>query len=184
MSEEQKPILIPSLWEDPSSPAPEHKPNSKSKTLTESQIRDAQMKARTQKEAAAILGVHISTYKKYAIMYGIDKEVLNQAAVGIPRPGNRKNEKYKVEDIIQGKHPNFPPWHLKHKLLQQGYMEEKCSNCGFCERRITDHRVPLVIDFIDGDRTNHLYENIRMLCFNCTFLIRGNLNGATKEYIY
>ena len=28
------------------------------------------------------------------------------------------------------------------------------------ERRITDFRVPLIIDFIDGDKTNHKRENI------------------------
>ena len=43
---------------------------------------------------------------------------------------------------------------------------------------------PLVLDFIDGDRKNHLYENLRMLCFNCSFLINGNLTGPRKEYEY
>ena len=39
--------------------------------------------------------------------------------------------------------------------------EEKCCSCGFEERRITDYRVPLKIDFLDGDTTNHKLDNIK-----------------------
>ena len=60
-------------------------------------------------------------------------------------------------------------------------MLEKCNNCGFEEKRLTDGKVPLVLDFIDGDRKNHEYENLRMLCFNCSFLINGNLSGPKKR---
>ena len=28
------------------------------------------------------------------------------------------------------------------------------------------------------------YENLKMLCFNCSFLINGNLTGPRKEYEY
>ena len=40
------------------------------------------------------------------------------------------------------------------------------------------------LDFIDGNRKNHKHENLRMLCFNCSFLINGNLTGPKKEYEY
>jgi len=69
-------------------------------------------------------------------------------------------------------------------LLENGYLQEKCNNCGFDERRVTDFRVPLVLDFLDGDKKNHNYDNLRMLCFNCSFLINGNLTGPKKEYEY
>ena len=39
-------------------------------------------------------------------------------------------------------------------------------------------------DFLDGDRKNHKYEYLRMICFNCSFLINGNLSGPKKEYEY
>ena len=42
----------------------------------------------------------------------------------------------------------------------------------------------LVLDFVDGNRKNHNYDNLRMLCFNCSFLINGNLTGPKKEYEY
>ena len=31
-------------------------------------------------------------------------------------------------------------------------MLEKCNCCGFEEKRVTDGKVPLVLDFIDGNR--------------------------------
>jgi len=49
---------------------------------------------------------------------------------------------------------------------------------------LTDGKVPLVLDFKDGDRKNHKYDNLRMLCFNCSFLLNGNLTGPKKEYEY
>ena len=75
-----------------------------------------------------------------------------------------------------------------HNILilsnHNGYMLEKCNCCGFEEKRLADGKVPLVLDFIDGDRKNHKYENLRMLCFNCSFLLNGNLTGPKKEYEY
>ena len=41
------------------------------KPLLESEIKDAQKKARSAMEAARILGVSYNTYKKYARKYGI-----------------------------------------------------------------------------------------------------------------
>jgi hypothetical protein len=81
-------------------------------------------------------------------------------------------------------YPNYPIHKLKKRLLNNGYMLEKCNSCGFEERRVTDFKVPLVLDFIDGDRCNHKYDNLRMLCFNCSFLINGNLTGPKAEYEY
>jgi 5-methylcytosine-specific restriction endonuclease McrA len=152
--------------------------------LLESEIRDIQRKARSASEAAKLLGVSYNTYKKYAKEYGIFEDLKNPTGIGI-RKGSQSSQGYhSLDDIIAGKYPNYPVWKLKRRLLLSGYMEEKCCNCGFEERRITDHRVPLVLDFIDENKKNHKYDNLRMLCFNCSFLIRGNLTGPKKEYEY
>ena len=137
------------------------------KPLMESEIKDAQKKARSAMEAARILGVSYNTYKKYARKYGIFEDLKNPDGVGIKKGYNLKRGKFALEDILDGK-----------------YMQEKCNSCGFEERRVTDHKVPLVLDFIDGNRKNHKHENLRMLCFNCSFLINGNLTGPKKEYEY
>ena len=154
------------------------------KPLLESEIRDVQSKARSAMEAARLLGVSYNTYKKYAKSYGIFEELKNPNGTGIRKGYNIKRGKYSLDDILKGKYPEYPIWKLKQRLLNNGYMLEKCNECGFEEKRIVDGKVPLVLDFIDGDRKNHLYENLRMLCFNCSFLINGNLSGPKKEYEY
>ena len=154
------------------------------KPLLESEIRDTQKKARSAMEAARLLGVSYNTYKKYARKYEIFEDLKNPDGVGIKKGYNLKRGKYSLDDILKGKYPEYPIWKLKQRLLHNGYMLEKCNECGFEEKRIIDGKVPLVLDFIDGDRKNHLYENLRMLCFNCSFLINGNLTGPKKEYEY
>lgn len=152
--------------------------------LMESEIRDAQSKSRSAMEAARVLGVSYNTYKKYAKMYGIFEDLINQKGVGVSKGFNIKRGKYALDDILSGKYPDYPSWKLRHRLLTNGYMLERCNNCGFDEKRLTDNRVPLVLDYIDGNRKNHKYENLQMLCLNCTFLINGNLSGSKKEYQY
>lgn len=154
------------------------------KPLLEHEIKEVQKKARSAMEAARLLGVSYNTYKKYARKYGIFEDLKNPNGIGIRKGYNIKRGKYSLEDIIKGKYPEYPVWKLKQRILLNGYMLEKCNNCGFEERRVTDNRVPLVLDFIDGNRKNHLYDNLRMLCFNCSYLINGNLTGPRKDYSY
>ena len=152
--------------------------------LLKSEIQEAQTKARSAMEAARLLGVSYNTYKKYARKYEIFEDLKNPNGDGIRKGYNIKRGKFSLDDILKGKYPDYPVWKLKQRLLHNGYMLEKCNNCGFEEQRLIDGKVPLVLDHIDGDRCNHKYENLRMLCFNCSFLINGNLSGPKKEYEY
>mgnify|MGYP003679600670 FL=1 len=152
--------------------------------LMESEIKEVQTKARSAAEAARLLGVSYNTYKKYAREYGIFENLKNPHGIGIRKGSNPHSFAHGLDDILAGKYPEYPTWKLKKRLLDNGYLEEKCANCGFEERRITDFRVPLVLDFIDGDKKNHLYTNLRMICFNCSFLINGNLTGPKANYEY
>ena len=152
--------------------------------LLESEIKGIQKKARSAAEAAKLLGVSYNTYKKYAKQYGIFEDLKNPFGLGIRKGTNTHSGFHPLDDVLAGKYPNYPIWKLKRRLLLNSYMEEKCNNCGFCERRVTDHRVPLVLDFLDANKKNHAYDNLSMLCFNCSFLINGNLTGPRKEYEY
>lgn len=152
--------------------------------LLESEIKEVQRKARSAMEAARILGVSYNTYKKYAREYGIFEDLKNPQGIGIRKGSSANGGVLALDDILAGNHPDYPVWKLKKRLLLNGYLLEKCNNCGFEERRITDFRVPLVLDHIDGNKKNHTYDNLRMLCFNCSFLINGNLTGPKKNYEY
>jgi len=152
--------------------------------LFENQIKQAQRISKSAAEAARNLKVSYNTYKKYAKMYGIFDNLKNPDGHGIRKGGIGVMNLYNMDDIFNGKYPRYAVWKLKRRLLNGGYMEEKCSNCGFCERRIIDYKVPLILDFIDADRKNFKYDNLRMLCYNCSFLINGDIFGKKREFFY
>lgn len=152
------------------------------KPLLEDEIKEVQKKARSAMEAARLLGVSYNTYKKYAKIYGIFEDLKNPGGTGIRKGYNVKRGKYSLEGLLQGKYPEYPVYKLKSRIILNGYMTEKCNICGFEERRITDHKVPLVLDFLDGNRKNHKWENLRFLCLNCYFLNIGNLTGPRADY--
>ena len=66
---------------------------------------------------------------------------------------------------------------FKNKLFDSGYVPKVCGSCGFSEERVTDGKMPLLIDFVDGNLNNRKLDNIRPLCYNCFFLIVGDRNS-------
>ena len=146
------------------------------KPILESQIKAAQEKSRSAFEAARTLGISYNTYKKYAKLYGIFEDLKNPYGIGIERAKKIKNKKYHIDDLIAGKHLKYPLFKFKNKLFDSGYLPKVCSSCGFSEERITDGKMPLLIDFLDGNLNNRKLENIRALCYNCFFLLVGERN--------
>ena len=144
--------------------------------LMESQIKAAQEKSRSAFEAARTLGVSYNTYKKYAKMYGVFDDLKNPYGIGIEKAKGIKNKKYHIDDLIAGKHLKYPLHKFKNKLFDSGYVPKVCSSCGFGEERITDGKMPLLIDFLDGNLNNRVLDNIRPLCYNCFFLLVGERN--------
>lgn len=61
----------------------------------------------------------------------------------------------------------------------------KCTKCGWGEVNKRTGKIPLHIDHIDGDNTNHKEENLDLICPNCHSLTStfGSLNtGKGREY--
>ena len=56
-------------------------------------------------------------------------------------------------------------WNLKRNLLIEE-SDYSCTVCKFSERR-SDGTCILQIDHIDGDRSNNLRDNLRVVCPNC-----------------
>ena len=142
--------------------------------LLESEIKKAQNKARSAMEAARILGVSFNTYKKYAKKYDIFEDLKNPDGNGIRKGYNIKRGKFSLDDILKGKYPDYPVWKLKQRLLLNGYMLEKCNNCGFEEKRVTDGKVPLVLDFLD--LRTYSVSVIRFLQHLIKLLVRSYLH--------
>jgi hypothetical protein len=158
----------------------------RSTILLQSQIEGAMRVTRSNRAAAEYLRVSFNMYRRYARSYSNAEGVSlfeahkNQAGVGVSK--NRVVDlRQKVDDILLGKHPKYPPYKLFKRLLQSGYIEECCKSCGFHQKRPTDLKTPLVLNHIDRDRTNHKFENLEVLCYNCYFVLVGNLRGALMK---
>lgn len=162
---------------------------STAKNLTESQIRYAMLNSKSNREAARFLHVSFQTYRKYAKRYRDSETGLtlfemhkNQAGKNISKSTVLQEGYYRLSDILEGKRPDYNRTKLKRRLIRNNILEEKCQRCGFEERRILDYAVPLLLDWIDGDTTNHRRENLQLLCYNCYFLTVNNVAGK-KLYL-
>lgn len=155
------------------------------KNITESRIRHAMEHTKSCRTAAEFLNISINTYRKYAKLYideetGLDLYELhkNQEGSGIRKYSRpRKTSYYALHDILSGRHPEYSQPRLRKRLVEHSILAEKCSRCGFDERRIVDYAVPLLLDWIDGDSTNHRRDNLQLLCYNCYFLTVNNVAG-------
>jgi hypothetical protein len=156
------------------------------KPLTKEEILDVQKVSISAHDASRKLGVTYPTYKKYARIFGIHTLINFPPAKGVKPKGcliNPYKGKYPIDDVLQNKWPDFPIHRLKDKLIRSGKKEACCEQCGFKERRITDGKIPLLLNFDDGNKKNHLIENLKILCYNCTFTSgRGYLRKGLKQF--
>jgi hypothetical protein len=152
--------------------------------LLQSQIEQAMKVTRSNRSAAEYLRVSYPLYRRFAKQYtNSDGLTLfdahkNQAGSGMNKisPSQRRS---KLDDILLGKHPNYPREKLLTRLIINNYFPEQCSNCGFCQKRPTDLKTPLVLNTLNGSRTDYRLENLEILCYNCYFVNVGNL--TTKD---
>lgn len=153
------------------------------KNYLQSDLEAVQSISKSAKEAAELLGCSYNVYKSWAKKYGIDI----QAEFFVPKgAGQKKGQKHP----FQGKHPldriiknEFDKVNLnlfKDKLISSNFKEEKCEGCGFDEKRVLDGKIPLFVSFKDGNRKNFALENVRILCYNCAFLVGDFFRNANK----
>lgn len=149
--------------------------------LLESEIEEAQSKTSCATEAARYLEINYRTYKKWCLIYG--KWKTNPWGRGMKRKWDPNKGKYPLNEILDGKFPNYPPYRLKDLLIRSKTKEAKCEVCDFEERRFTDHKIPLLLNFRDGDERNHRLDNLQMLCYNHYFTVgRGWIRRGKVEF--
>ncbi len=54
---------------------------------------------------------------------------------------------------------------LRERLIEEGLKERRCEMCGLTQW--AERPAPLQLDHINGDRTDHRIDNLRILCANC-----------------
>lgn len=88
--------------------------------LTEAQIRYAMKNSKSNSGGARFLNVSLTTYQKYSKLY-IDETTgktlwdlhKNQRGKGVKKPYNVTRGKFSLDDILDGKYPDYPVFLLK-----------------------------------------------------------------------
>jgi len=157
----------------------------KAKPLSKQMILAAMNKTMSNRAASRYLGVSYIHYKKWAKNYDATKEGYpdlfeqhkNQSGKGIPKFLNGSVKQPAVLDIIEGRvdSSHFSASKIRERMIGEGYLEDCCSHCSFNERRVLDYKVPLIMNFKDGNKKNYKLDNVELLCYNCYFLRVGNI---------
>ena len=158
----------------------------KAKHLSKDQVVSAMNKTKSVRAAARYLNVSYIHMKKWMKFYKNEDDITlfdahkNQSGKGIPKflsnNGTRKKDPALL-DVIEGRidPSHFNPQKIKYRLIEEGYLKEECSNCGFQERRVTDYKIPLILHFKDRNKQHYRLDNMEMFCYNCYFLMVGEV---------
>jgi hypothetical protein len=159
---------------------------SRAKSITKEMVLSAMDKTKSVRAAARYLNCSYQHLKKYMKMYKDENGVSlfevhkNQCGKGIPKFLSNsqfsKNDPA-ILDVIEGRvdASHFNPQKLKYRMITDGYLKEECANCGFHERRVSDYKTPLIMHFKDGNKQHYGLNNIEMLCYNCYYLMVGDV---------
>jgi hypothetical protein len=159
----------------------------KAKPLLKSDIERAMRMTKSNRSASRYLHVSYIHFKKWAKHYKVDENDLNsptlfdshknQSGKGIPKFLSNKGKEPALKDVIEGRVPidSYTPEKLKNRLVYEGYIEECCVKCQFAERRVLDYKIPLILNFKDGNKKNWSLDNLELLCYNHYFLYVGNI---------
>ena len=155
---------------------PKKKNPFRSKPIPKSRIKWAIESTLSIRAAAKYLGVAYNTFKKYAKLYEVWAPL--DSAAGIRTSNTTGFKPVELEDIFSGKHPSYSNTKLLHRCFREGYLAEECGNCGYDEYRAYDMSKPLMLDYLDDDGTNKELANLRVLCYNCFYLLKMDRLGV------
>jgi hypothetical protein len=153
----------------------------RTRVLMQTQIENAMKVTRSNRAAAEYLRVSYNLYKRFAKLYKNKEGVclfdahLNQAGSGISKTHVSK-KRFELDQILLGNYPQYPRERLLRRMIISGYIEEKCNQCGYCQKRPTDLKTPLVLHHLNRNQTDHRRENLEILCYNCYFVMVGDLS--------
>jgi hypothetical protein len=129
--------------------------------VTDEQIIEACNTSHSMAHASSKVDLNYKTFAKRAKLLGVWNP--NQSGKGMNKTSNGKG--ILLSDILNGKHPQYQSNKLRIRLIKEGIKEHMCECCGL--REWNDRPIPLEVNHIDGVRTNHLLENLELICPNC-----------------
>ena len=133
------------------------------KSISEDRLREIVAQSLSRSDVFRTLGMRISgstfnTLDKRIEKFGI-------SVTHFRRGCQTGNQKIPLDEImVEGSHYNSN--NLKKRLIAEGILNNKCSECGLGD---TWNKKPLVLhlDHINGKRTDNRRKNLRLLCPNC-----------------
>jgi hypothetical protein len=153
------------------------------KVINKEDILRAMRFTKSNRAAARYLGCSYQHYKPYAKLFRVDEldpnsptlfdTHKNQSGRGIPKFLPDRRREPNVKNIVETGTgwESFSVEKIKSRLIAEGYLKDECYHCGFCERRVTDYKIPLLLNFKDGNKYNYLLNNLELLCYNDYFLL-------------
>ena len=145
--------------------------------------------SRTHKECAAKLNITTQTLRKWGKIYFKDLyfATANYGGKGVQKNLTMQSGRYPLQDILDGKYPDYGIRYLTKRLIRHKVIPWECSVCHFGEGRTLpgdklEHR-PILLDFIDRNSRNHRPENLRFLCYNHYYLLVGNIVGRYNNHL-
>lgn len=155
----------------------------RSPILLQSQIEQAIAVTKSNRSASVYLRVSYAFYKKFAQIYKNKEGVSlfdlhkNRGGRGTSKAHRNSKRGKALDDVLLNKYTNYPKDRLLRRLIASGYIEEKCSSCDYGIRRPTDLKVPLALNFRNGNRDDYRLINLEPLCYNCYFVQVGDLKA-------
>jgi hypothetical protein len=147
--------------------------------VTDEQIVEAAMTSQSATSAAAKLGIKYETYRVHAKRLNV--YFTNKSGKGITKPKEEGFGKISLQEILEGKHPQYQSNKLRIRLFTEKIKQEECELCGITEW--FGKKLSFELDHKDGDRYNHNLKNLQILCPNChsqTDTFRGkNKSGGS-----
>jgi len=96
---------------------------------------------------------------------------------------NKNSEKFRSKKLLKDimiENSNYDTTKLKERLYEEGLKDRKCEMCGQCEDWNGKH-MSLILDHINGIRTDHRLINLRIVCPNCNATLDTHGGKNTKE---
>lgn len=106
----------------------------------------------------------------------------NQVGKGIPKFLKNHGKEPDLQKLLSGElyTESYDINKFKRRLIAEAILPEECSCCGFKEQRVSDYRVPLLLNFKDYNKRNWKRDNIEFLCYNCYFLFVSDIFTAKQ----
>jgi hypothetical protein len=165
----------------------DHKKGPKAKIYTKEDLLRAMKVTKSVRAAARYLNCSYQHIKPYFKSFRVDDNDpnsptlfdvhKNQVGKGIPKFLKHHGRDPDLKKILNGElyTESFSIDKFKRRLIQEAILAEECSCCGFNEQRVSDYRVPLLINFKNGNKRDWKQENIEFLCYNCYYLTIGDI---------